>query len=665
MGSLAAIPLANRCSVSQADAGTCPASAQIGVISGSAESPTDGITSADGKLYLIDSAGLSPEFAAGIAAEFDTITGSVTGDLGDINARGGLELSDQSRNLTTRIDTIPHFTTTGKPFHATTVTLTVFGDTGKAVPNPNAGQPGQPATLFRPLITNPHFCNTAGEDFSARPNRAQFIGSGTGYNGSVTPDITVDYPIDNCDAVPSDQTMDYSLSSNVAGTSTLLTADETQSADDSPIRSLKTVLPSFIATNLPSFGNSEDMCGQSTSEIDASAGSQPPYFYFDPNGCTRQVTPTVSGPNNGQARVGSATITTPLLDYPIRGDVYLIDNAPVPDIGIDINPNLANPDSPTGFNPQGVTIGLVGRSSTVPCNTGENCIQAIFNSLPDVPLTSVHLELGGVSGRVGENGNALNPLPLRIANATDSVCRNTGGNVLSNINPWRDVVGQNDSVTPTGDTAPGKLNLTQSLSPTGCNDPKINITAPVVPITNGRTVNVSSTTTTSSFTFTVAGASTIPSGTTCKANNAATGVDTAAATTTVVVPLSSTSVRNTITISCTNALGTGSAQRIVDKGIPSVFISTPAASSNTTLATQNVQYGVTANGVNATSPTLPATTGLTGCTVKNLLTGTTTTSTSFTTNSVALIIGANQIQVTCTDAAGNGVSNIVTVNKTA
>ena len=223
-------------------------------MTGTALGPIDGIVSATGTVYLVDSAGLDPQYAAGLSVDFEDITGPVSGNVGDIYATAGLRLNDQARNLVVDIPSIPNATYAnasspgGMPFHITEVSLTVNGDTGGA---------------SSPLITNPHFCNDAGEPFDARPNFQNFVGSGTGYYGSNTLDtgeITVPYVVDNCASVPFNPSLDLSLTEPTAGSSTGINATVALPAENSTLRGVTVRLPSYIALNFPSFGVASDMC---------------------------------------------------------------------------------------------------------------------------------------------------------------------------------------------------------------------------------------------------------------------------------------------------------------------------------------------------------------------------------------------------------------------
>lgn len=249
MGSRRAIPPPDRCSLGQANAGSCPATSQIGVATATAQSSTDGQVTASGALYLVAPDGLDTADAAGVAAEFDTIAGPVSGDLGDVRAVGVLRLTDQARSITVELTNVPRATTTGNRFHLLSGNLTVFGDAG---PDDS-----------KPLITNPYFCNDDLEDFSARPNQRQFVGTGEGYDGSYTEEITVDYVVDNCVSIEFEPLMDISLSDPVAGASTGLSESMSAPTGHSTLRALQVRLPADVALNFPSFGVSSDRCSGS------------------------------------------------------------------------------------------------------------------------------------------------------------------------------------------------------------------------------------------------------------------------------------------------------------------------------------------------------------------------------------------------------------------
>jgi len=629
-GSLRAVPNGSRCSVAQANAGTCPASSKIGTITGTAESPTDGLITASGEIYLVgaEGGGLNSQFAAGVAAAFKNIPGTVTPNLGSIFAQGGLKLTEQARNLTTIIDNIPRVTTTGRPFHITSVTLNIAGDTGGAA---------------NPLITNPHFCNDAAEPFDARPDYFNFVGFGTGYDASNTGTITAPYVVDNCAAVPFNPDISLSLTNPAAGGSTGLDADVSFPTDNSTLRGLQVTLPPYAALNFPAFGVADDMCKDATDGSGAinnvsPAGTFPAYNEFTRNSSTCP----------DQAMVGTATINTPLLDQPVTGNVYLINVTPVPALGIDVNPDIPG-------NPQGVTLGLVGFNATIPatCSFGAcTLVQSTFNSVPDVPVNSIHLHLGDVAGRVsvGPGNPILNPNILNIASANAASCKNSGQGATAVFTPW---------------SGTGAATVVAPLNATGCNDPKLTISSPVVPTTGGKTVNT--TAATINFAYSINGVAAFPTPnaetgtTTCVTKNLTSGVTTpSTSVSTNSVPL--VNGVNDIQISCTDAKGTGTVNRRVDRNIPSVTINSPSNGASTPLSTASVTMGVTVAGTAVTS-SIPA--GTT-CGVSNnggaLVPQSTTISTP---TVITLVPGTNSLVASCTNASGTGTSTAVVVTYAA
>ena len=157
---------------------------------------------------------------------------------------------------------------------------------------------------------------------------------------------------------------------------------------------------------------------------------------------------------------------------------------------------------------------------------------------------------------------------------------------------------------------------------------------PVVTITSPSTNPFFTTATSINVAFVVNGGTTIPAGTTCAIN----GVPTTNTTTNnVALP----SGPFTITVTCTNQFGSGSAS--VTKAIPTtpvVTIVSPAADPSST-GNPSINVAFTVNG----STTIPAGTM---CSVNGVAT------TSTTTNSVSLVIGTNTILVTCTNSFGSG-----------
>ena len=151
---------------------------------------------------------------------------------------------------------------------------------------------------------------------------------------------------------------------------------------------------------------------------------------------------------------------------------------------------------------------------------------------------------------------------------------------------------------------------------------------------------MANTTTTSPLNFTINGGSTIPAGVSCDINGTPTS------TTSNTVSLA-TGV-NTFLITCSDAFGSGTATRRIDRGVPSVRFATPTAST-TTASTASVTLGVHANGA-LLSGALPGTSGTT-CNVN----GTNVSSLS-TAVIIPLVVGSNTLTATCTNSFGTGTA---------
>lgn len=101
--------------------------------------------------------------------------------------------------------------------------------------------------------------------------------------------------------------------------------------------------------------------------------------------CTRVQFAAKSCPS--RSVYGTVTATTPLLDYPLTGNVYLrSSNHPLPDLIAD----LRGPDT------QPVEIALAGKTDSV-----KGALRNTFEAVPDAPVSKFHLELfGGKRGLI-------------------------------------------------------------------------------------------------------------------------------------------------------------------------------------------------------------------------------------------------------------------------
>jgi hypothetical protein len=430
MGSLRSVPVGSRCALADATAGTCPASSQIGTVSTTMEFAKGGAATATGAVYMVDSAGLASQYAAGTAISLKNIPGGH----GDLNVLGNLQIVDAARALRLSSTNLPRRTSNFDDFHLLSGSVTIKGDTGGAA---------------APLITNPHFCGpfNVNRKSPGGVTANNFWGTATSYEGNTTPEVTAPYNVTNCSALPLNPTFSTSFSSLAAGSSTTMTSTLTLPNDSATIRNVQVKLPSFIAPDFTSFGPASEQCsagaytGGATGSYAQSASafgtSTVAYREFVPANCPPQ------------ALIGTATITSPLVPGALTADVYLINSSPIPNIGIFVDPTKYG-------NPQGIKIGIYGTSSTPQVDptcdpTTDTCptqISVNFTSLPDVPVSSLVLKFGGMTGR------ASGPNALLVATAEDPACVNAGENLTASFLPW----GSTTSVP-----------RSQLIAPTGCN----------------------------------------------------------------------------------------------------------------------------------------------------------------------------------------------------
>lgn len=267
------------------------------------------------------------------------------------------------------------------------------------------------------LLTNPSTCDAS-----------QFTVNMNAFDGSVASPVEIPYQATNCAAVPFNPTLQQDLSNPVAAGLTGVAATVTTQPGDSAIKTLKVVEPPSLAPNFPAFGEAEDQC--------AAEAATNPDSIFDESTCPQQ------------AIVGFMYIETPLLPYPLVGDVFLINKNPLPWFGVKI-------DYP------GINLRLTGVTSTpqvdpacnpltAPSGFCQTQISAVFNNLPDVPLSLVYFVLDGPD-RTGVNG-PLSGQILRVASPGQAAC--ASGPAKSTITPF---------ANPSS-----PANLTQTITVSGC-----------------------------------------------------------------------------------------------------------------------------------------------------------------------------------------------------
>ena len=143
----------------------------------------------------------------------------------------------------------------------------------------------------------------------------------------------------------------------------------------SDLRDVKVVLPAGMSIN-PSSATGLGSCSAAQIGLTTPVGQEDAHFTDTPAGC----------PNN--AKIGSAEIHTPLLDHPVKGEVYLAKQG-------------ENPFSSllamylTAYDPaSGTVLKLPGK---VEANPQSGQITNTFINQPQLPFEELHLELFGGS----------------------------------------------------------------------------------------------------------------------------------------------------------------------------------------------------------------------------------------------------------------------------
>jgi hypothetical protein len=413
-GSLASAPL---CTVANGDAGTCSSASKVGTLTatGVFTSEAEQIT-ATGDIFITD----SRQSSSAASLSFKVV---LPNNLGDVIAFAHVNLVNNGFNQQIVIPNVPNQTSSGKRFHITNFVLFFDGDLG----SPN-----------NPFITNPSSC-------PATPQT--IVGNATAYDGATAPTVNVPYPVTGCATVPFQPTINQTFSNPVAGGESGVTATLNLPLNHSAIFRLRMLEPPKIGANFPAFGASADQCpSASAPSANPPLGTVP----FNPATCP------------AQARVGTMTVTTPLLPTPLTGNVYLIAKTPLPWFGVDLQ------------KVPGITVRLIGVTSTPQVDPTcppdlEFCqtqIAVLFGNIPDVPATQVVFDLSGSLGpRTGVGGDGvlgtaddavLSPYMMVFSPEGDATCdpaQFTQAAVAS-ITPW---------ARPTT-----TVNVSQTINVTGC-----------------------------------------------------------------------------------------------------------------------------------------------------------------------------------------------------
>jgi hypothetical protein len=409
MGSLAAVPKANRCTVKQGVQGNCPDTAEIASGTGTGVSvkygALNGATDVIGKVYMVDPDSpaadepafpdIDAQYAAGGAVE---ITSPSHPDLGRITVLGFLKVIDNGRALQLIVKDLPRSTNlapesatwvpaAARAFHAYHIDATVNGAKGYVPPASVTA-----TNKSRPLVTNPHYC---GAVWAARPTMKFFVADAVSWDahaitdgnaapglaGKVSAPYNITSPCITTQAF-NPQILSATLTNPVKGATTGINANGTlgEEADannaNKPISTVtyaSTQLPPYVGVSTPSVGANTDQC-----TVDTFVGL-PPQEVFDTSIDRDPGVPGIQPACPPQAVVGTAYVDSPLVDTQLVGDIYYVVGSPIPNIGVKIAPNVQDPrwraynDAHGGSsvgnpykqfpNPQGIDIGIVGKTS--------------------------------------------------------------------------------------------------------------------------------------------------------------------------------------------------------------------------------------------------------------------------------------------------------------
>jgi len=436
-GSLAA---ADKCDYADAQNNACAAGTQIGTVDTSA-TIDDSDARLRGKVYMTTPAPANVnDDPAGITVIVPAIVGSV--NLGDVIVNARVKVRNATlggspptgavgavEGVSTIVDSVPQEITDTNSrtvaFHLTKMNIDLTSDLDGPKP---------------PLLTNPSSCSTLAVS-----------GSFTSWDSSNASDTDASPPtVTECTAAAFSPTVDAALTDPTAGGTSGLNAEIDFPENNASVKTIQVKLPPFVGPNFPAFGQTSDQC-------DAAAAPAP----------TSPFAPFYCPP---QAKVGTVTLTTPLLDGPVVGDVYLINKSPLPWLGVDINPSVS------GSNPKGVTIRLVGATNTPQVDstcdplfgvfgTCPTQISAVFSNIPDAPATKMVVSLDGPD-RTGDSGTLSGKI-LTTASPNDSVCvpedeftatliSNAGNTVKKDAVKTEALAGCNDKdvLIPSGGSSP-------------------------------------------------------------------------------------------------------------------------------------------------------------------------------------------------------------------
>lgn len=445
-GFLGSLNAAEQCTTVQVAAVNCPANTKIGDVTNYATVDNSDVV-LSGEVFLTEAH--NPADPAGLQIVVPAVIGGV--DMGKVHVEARVQI---------RYGALPSGFPAGAPGRVEGV-KTIVTD----IPNEIEDEDNRTVEFtlkklvvdlksdqgpgYSKLLTNPTVCSTT-----------QITAAATSYLNTAE-SMSQNYTTDQCaSASYKNPQFDFSASNTTANTTFGFETEISFPEDQGATKQIDLALSTGMGIAYPSFGTADDQCPGSSGQSNSNFNS------FDPSSCP------------DQAMVGSVEIETPLLPEPLQGELWAVSASPVPNIAIYI-------DETTGVNnPNGVRIGLLGKSSTPVVPPGcvaddslyADCPAAIsvqFNGLPEVPISSVKVVADGPS-RTGTLATLSGEL-LNFASATSPTCQpnddvvtsmvsHLGASVRANAVSEVTITGCNSrSITMSGAPYGG---VTQSTSPT-------------------------------------------------------------------------------------------------------------------------------------------------------------------------------------------------------
>lgn len=231
-----------------------------------------------------------------------------------------------------------------------------------------------------PLLTNPTRCNAGNYTADLGDNQ-----------GNKTGPQTIAHQATGCENLPFAPTIQQDFTNPAASTASGVYTDIELPAGSASIKSARVSEPIQFGPNYASFGDTPDRCpGSSIAGGNFDESSCPPY-----------------------AIVGTVSVDTPLLAYPLEGQVYLINNLPLPYLGV-------------ALDDQGIHARFYGQTDLVKVNPScttacQQRVQVVFDNLPDLPLTAIRMDLTQES-REDYRGRTISSKLFKVADKSTASC---------------------------------------------------------------------------------------------------------------------------------------------------------------------------------------------------------------------------------------------------